>query len=241
MPTSTADSARAERGWVRRDAAPRTADSLGAALAHEIRNPLTALIHSLTLLQSRLRPTDSEAELMDVVVDEARRLARMVDGVLQVSRPARDRAPVALEEVTTALVGLLGHREGGRDTAGVAVSAEADLPRVTGEPDRLRQLLWNLLRNAVEAAGPGGRVDVRLRSLREGEREGVLVEVSDSGPGIPPERRERVFDAFETTKPRGTGLGLAIAREVAETHGGRIELADSRLGGARVALWLPQG
>jgi signal transduction histidine kinase len=117
---------------------------------------------------------------------------------------------------------------------GVAVSVEG-AAAVAGHPEKLRQVLVNLVRNAAEAAGPGGRVDVAMAE-REGSAE---VAVADTGPGIPPDRRARLFEPFFTTKPRGTGLGLAVSRAIARAHGGELAAEAPQGGGARFALRLP--
>ncbi len=117
---------------------------------------------------------------------------------------------------------------------GVAVTVDG-AARAPGHPDKLRQVLVNLVRNAAEAAGAGGRVEVRVA-----ERDGAAeVAVEDSGPGIPSERRDRLFEPFFTTKPRGTGLGLAVSRAIARAHGGDLAADVAAAGGARFALRLP--
>jgi signal transduction histidine kinase len=118
------------------------------------------------------------------------------------------------------------------DGVEVAVEGRAAAP---GHPEKLRQVLVNLVRNAVEAAGAGGAVRVRL-SEADGRAE---VAVEDTGPGIPAERRDRLFEPFFTTKPRGTGLGLAVSRAIARAHGGELDEVGAPGVGARFALRLP--
>ena len=106
----------------------------------------------------------------------------------------------------------------------------------SGHPEKLRQVLVNLVRNAAEAAGAGGRVVVRLS-----EADGAaVVAVEDSGPGVPADRRDRLFEPFFTTKPRGTGLGLAVSRAIARAHGGDLAEVGVPGGGACFALRLPR-
>ncbi|HEY6821476.1 MAG TPA: sensor histidine kinase, partial [Burkholderiales bacterium] len=113
-----------------------------------------------------------------------------------------------------------------------------DAVSVMGENAALRTMLANLLDNAVKYTPPAGRVDVEVRA----EREGALLEVRDTGPGIPAEERERVFDRFYRvpgSAQTGSGLGLAIARRIAQAHGGSIELGDAAPHGLRVTVRLP--
>ncbi len=115
---------------------------------------------------------------------------------------------------------------------GVSVDGSASAP---GHPEKLRQVLVNLVRNAAEAAGSGGRVSVSLT-----ERNGTAeVAVEDSGPGIPSAHRARLFEPFFTTKAGGTGLGLAVSRAIARAHGGDLAADAGATGGARFALRLP--
>jgi signal transduction histidine kinase len=121
----------------------------------------------------------------------------------------------------------------------VTTAVEAGLPPMRLNADSIRQVLWNLCLNAVQALPCGGKISVSARALREGMREGVCIEVCDDGPGIAPERRERVFEPFETTNPNGTGLGLALVRSGIERHQGWVRIEDAPTGGACVRFWLP--
>jgi len=144
--------------------------------------------------------------------------------------PARvDLAQLAAQEVERlAAAGRFEGREV-RCESGGPVEAWVD-------GKKLRQVIGNLLTNAVEASAPGGVVQVRVHETG-GERE---IEVLDSGPGVPPEARARLFEPFFTTKAEGTGLGLAICRAIVEAHGGRISLENRGEGGARAAIRLPE-
>ena len=112
---------------------------------------------------------------------------------------------------------------------------EGDAPAWV-HPQRVRQVLFNLVKNAAEAAGGSGRVEVRIEGRAEG---GASVAVSDSEPGVKAEDRPRLFEPFFTTKTAGTGLGLAVSQAIAHAHGGRIEADTGPLGGARFTLHLP--
>jgi signal transduction histidine kinase len=111
------------------------------------------------------------------------------------------------------------------------------LPVVQADGDLVCQVLVGLLANAAEATPAGGEVVVRARA----ENGSIALAVADSGPGIAPELRARVFEPFYTTRPNGTGLGLAVARQIVEAHGGRIDVADRPGGGACFTILLPTG
>ncbi|MBU8896393.1 histidine kinase [Corallococcus sp. H22C18031201] len=204
---------------------------LAAGVAHEINNPLGVILGYVRLLQRKAE--GGLAEDLKVVEEEAMRCQDIVEGLLDLSRPGRgplERVP--LREACEDVVGRL--REAAR-LGDVRVSVEGEAAAWV-QPPRLRQVLLNLVKNAAEAAGEGGSVEVRIEAGGDGA---TSVAVSDSGPGMTPEERARLFEPFFTTKPTGTGLGLAVSQAIAEAHGGRIEADTGPLGGARFTLRLP--
>lgn len=203
---------------------------LAAGVAHEMNNPLGVILGYTRLLRRRADP--AVAEDLAVIEEEALRAREIVEGLLDLSRPLPAAGEVVdLRELSDDVVSRLGEARL-LDGVHVSVDGRAAAP---GHPDKLRQVLVNLVRNAVEAAGAGGEVAVRL-SERDGTAE---VAVEDSGPGIPADRRTRLFEPFFTTKPRGTGLGLAVSRAIARAHGGDLAADPARERGARFALSLP--
>jgi two-component system NtrC family sensor kinase len=204
---------------------------LAAGVAHEINNPLGVILGYVRLLQRKAE--GSLAEDLKVVEEEAVRCQQIVEGLLELSRPGRVAVePLALREVCSEVVARLQESS---KLQSVDVRVEGDAPG-WAHPQRVRQVLFNLVVNAAEAAGSGGRVEVRIEPQAGG---GASVAVSDSGPGVKPEDRPRLFEPFFTTKSSGTGLGLAVSQAIAHAHGGRIEADAGPLGGARFTLHLP--
>jgi signal transduction histidine kinase len=203
---------------------------LAAGVAHEINNPLGVILGYAKILKKR--SDGAMAEDLAVVEEETLRAKEIVDGLLDLSRPLPAGADrVDLRALSDDVVSRLGEA---RLLDGVRVSVDGSAS-VPGHPEKLRQVLVNLVRNAAEAAGSGGRVSVSLA-----ERDGTAeVAVEDSGPGIPIGQRSRLFEPFFTTKPGGTGLGLAVSRAIARAHGGDLAADAAATGGARFALRLP--
>ncbi len=211
-----------------------------AGLAHELRNPLAAMCQAVTQLRANPALGDGDHRLLDAVLEELARMRRMTTGLLAVATPPAARfAPASVEALVDATVTVLRLDPRVESRIEIVVDVADELPLVRLDADGIRQVLWNLLLNAVQALPQGGRVHVSAMPLRDRARDGVCLEVCDDGPGIPPKLRERVFRLFETLRESGSGLGLALARNSIGHHGGWIRIADAPGGGACVRLWLP--
>ncbi|MBE3589627.1 MAG: HD domain-containing protein [Firmicutes bacterium] len=208
---------------------------MAAAAAHEIRNPLTAVKGFLELLKRDPRGEDLP-RILPLVLSELGRIERLTSDMLLLARPPADpRAACDLAEEVAAVLQLLG---GEIEAGGVELRrAGLDGPaRVRGEGPRVRQVVLNLVRNALEAMPGGGRLALELEEAG-GE---YVLSVSDSGPGLPAEILDRLFEPFQTTKPSGTGLGLAVCASIVQSLGGRIEAANRPEGGARFRVVWPK-
>jgi len=231
-----------ERAMQRRTAlAERLAavGTLAAGLAHEVRNPLNSASLQLQVLRRRLERGQTTADalmpVVDVVHDEIGRLDRLVSDFLAFARPHRlTMKPLELAELLESVaVQLRPECETGK--VRVAVDIQSRRTRIEGDGERLRQVLLNLMRNALEAMCEGGG-SLTLRLLSSSDS-GVEVQVEDTGPGISEEAP--IFDAFYTTKPSGTGLGLAIVHRIVQEHGGSIHF-ESRPGRTVFTLTFPR-
>jgi two-component system sensor histidine kinase PilS (NtrC family) len=213
---------------------------VAAGLAHELRNPLASMMGSVELL--RVAPLGNEdRRLLDIVLREGGRLAQLVSDFLAFARPAPPRRePFELAALAAEALEAFEH-----DPAadGVELRRALQAAPAIGDPDQLRQVLWNLLLNAAQALPPAdspglarGWLEVSCAPLPGG---GALLVVEDDGPGVAPGDQERIFTPFFTTKPAGTGLGLATVHRIVDAHGGTLTL-DARPGlGARFSVQLP--
>jgi two-component system sensor histidine kinase HydH len=207
---------------------------LAATVAHEVRNPLGVMRSAAQTLGERLPPGNDTAQASAFIIAEIDRLANVVNSLLAFARPLQlDARPVRVGDVFDRAL-LLARDDLDAKRLRVERHVAAGLAPAQADADLLCQVLIGLLANAAEATPPGGSIALDAYAA-DGA---VHNDVTDSGPGIAPELRTRVFEPFFTTRPRGTGLGLAIARQIVEAHGGRIEVADANAG-ARFAIALP--
>jgi two-component system sensor histidine kinase PilS (NtrC family) len=209
---------------------------LAADMAHEIRNPLASMSGSIELLGREAPLSPENQELMGIILTEADRLNQLLTDFLAYARPAPPVATpldlaVVVEETLRMLQNVRPMGAGLRLVAEVKgpIPLEADLNQV-------KQVLWNLLQNALEAMADGGTLTVRAAPAQGG---GATVEVADSGEGIAPEDLGRIFDPFFTTKRHGLGLGLATVHRVVEAHGGRVEVDSAPGCGSAFTVHLP--
>jgi signal transduction histidine kinase len=209
------------------------------SVSHELRTPLTAIRGHVAALREGV-VTDPEAaeESLEIVADEAERLGRLVNDVLDLAKLDAHRFTVLTEEVDMSRLLERAYSTFVDEARrrGIEYTHEADeAPVIVSDGDRVLQIISNLLSNAFRWTPDGGRIGLELSS----QNGTVTVDVADSGPGIGQEERERIFRPFWSTDGRGTGLGLPIARELAVALGGRIELQTAPGRGSRFRLVLP--
>jgi two-component system sensor histidine kinase PilS (NtrC family) len=214
---------------------------LAAGVAHEIRNPLAAISGSIELLRAtHSAASDGEGrELWEIVEREVTRLNSLITDLLDFARPrAVTKVPL---EVRDAVGEMVKMSAGDRRLGDGRLQLSAGDPLwIDGDPGQLRQVLWNLVRNAADATPDGAPIAISVGSENEGDSEWVKIAVRDRGPGIPEQHRARLFEPFFTTKKGGTGLGLALVHRIVEEHHGRLELANADGGGAVATVMLPR-
>jgi signal transduction histidine kinase len=235
-----------ERLYSELQAASRHKSEFLANMSHELRTPLNAIIGFSQVLRERMfgEVNEKQAEYLDDIISSGNHLLSLINDVLDLSKVEAGQvelevAPFSLQEALERGVVMVRERAT-KDGVRVALAADPDVDVVEGDERRIRQVIFNLVSNAVKFTPAGGAVDVSAAQVN-GE---VRVSVSDTGPGIAPEDHERIFEEFRQTETgveqrEGTGLGLALSKRLVELHGGRIWV-DSEVGkGSTFVFTLP--
>ncbi|MGA7220122.1 MAG: ATP-binding protein [Candidatus Sulfotelmatobacter sp.] len=220
---------------------------MSAGLAHEIRNPLGVIKGSAEMLHQKLEKSNPLAtELADYISTETNRLSALVTRFLDFARPLH--ADLALQQVTTILDHALNYvllaRKHGDPEVRMEKHYQADLPAVPLDESLSEQAFVNLIQNAYDAMdGGGGTLRLTAARATSANRDGVEVRIEDTGPGIPRELREQIFNPFVTTKKMGVGLGLSIVSRIIDSHHGTIRVENLEDGseghGARFVIFFP--
>jgi signal transduction histidine kinase len=217
-----------------------TVGRLAAGVAHSIRNPLTSVKMRLFSMERSLDLSPPQKEDFDVISDEIRHIDAIVRNFLEFSRPPKLKMQaVSPSDVVDMAILLLRHR---LEAFGIEVELyrQRRLPPIQGDPEQLKELLVNLMVNACEAMGEGGRIMIyEEEGVTDPLGRVVVIKVRDNGPGVPDAIKEQVFQPFFSTKEEGTGLGLSIARRIVEDHGGCLTLKSREGKGTTFIITLP--
>jgi two-component system sensor histidine kinase HydH len=209
---------------------------VAAGLAHELRNPLTAI---KMLVQANREDAESQglpAEDLGVIEQEIRRMEDRLNVFIDFARPPRpERRLVDLKEVVDQTLALVGGRARKQRVA-LKYEPPATATEVEADGEQLRQLLVNLALNALDVMPRGGVLEMEIRPDADGHIEVVVL---DTGPGIPPRHSPRLYEPFFTSKETGLGLGLVVSQRIAHDHGGTLHATNRPQGGARFVLRLP--
>ena len=208
-----------------------------AIVAHEIRNPLAAISGAVQVLRGELELGGEQGKLMDIVVRESKRVSRSIEQFLSMAAPSRQtfatfRLSEALSETLTML------RMGGEIDGGVEVQGNyATAPfEYFGSPAQFKQVFWNLIRNALKSMPEGGVLSL---DLFQGGKDELRIRIADTGRGMSPAEKARIFEPFYTRFEGGRGLGLAVVRQILDGYAGRIEIRSEERVGTEVILTLP--
>jgi len=214
---------------------------LSAGLAHEIRNPLGVIKGSAELLSQKLESGDSLVrELSGYIYTEVNRVSALVSRFLDFARPSQlDLNSTDLAQLVERCLKTVFEQ---RAHPGIEIVRDyaPELPRVMLDQDLCDQVFTNLFNNACDAMGEAGG-ELKVRVQRAPEKDAVMVEVEDSGPGVPTELKEQIFNPFVTTKKTGVGLGLAIVSKIVDSHGGTVKLISAPHHGACFRVTFPVG
>ena len=211
------------------------AGQLAASLAHEIRNPLASMSGAAGILQRQSAPPEYLQESLEIIQKESQRLNKLLTGFLNFANPRSPRMqPTNLGELLASVISLASHKaeESHIRLTHVRRPTEED---VVCDPEQLKQVLLNLVINAIEASPAGSEMKL-VTDIRNRE---AVIEVEDHGSGITEEVAARIFDPFFTTKPKGTGLGLAISSMIVSQHKGRLSFHGNAAGGTTFRVELP--
>jgi signal transduction histidine kinase len=215
--------------------------NLAAGVAHEIRNPLNAIGMAIQRLQREFAPERPEWQaeyyrFTDVLRGEVERVNRIIEQFLFFARPARlELQAVQIKDILKDLL-LLCQETAKHQKVILEEDVEPDLPLLRLDRQRMQEALWNLINNGLQAMPEGGQLKLTAK-LRE-EKE-ILIQISDTGEGIPPENLSKIFDYYFTTKEKGIGLGLPLAHKIIQEHGGTIEVKSTERRGTAFLVHLP--
>ncbi len=213
------------------------AGRMSALIAHEIRNPLAAISGSVQVLKDELALAPEQARLMDIVVNESRRVSQTIDQFLSLASPGRhvfvtfDLSQVMRETVT--MLRMSGDLNGRTVVTG---NFETTPAMFYGDPNQFKQVAWNLARNALQAMPGGGRLAVDF--VREGG-DALTIRFKDNGTGMTAQDRNRMFEPFYTRFEGGQGLGLAVVRKIVDDYHGRIDVRSEPGSGTEIHITLP--
>ncbi len=214
-------------------------------LAHEIKNPLTPIQLSAERLRHKYldKMAPEDAEVLDrsthTIVQQVQSMKAMVEAFSEYARaPKLQPLPLVLDVLIGEVLDLYA---GEKQAINLFSYAKESTPMIEADADRIRQLLHNLIRNAIESLydTPQGQVDIYLREMEHASKQVVEIKIEDNGPGIPPDMLENLFEPYVTNKPKGSGLGLAVVKRIVEEHDGMLHAENRMEGGARIVVRLP--
>ncbi|UWZ85399.1 sensor histidine kinase [Occallatibacter riparius] len=210
---------------------------LAASLAHEIRNPLASISGAAGILRRGAAPAEYLEDSLDIIQKESQRLNKLLTGFLNFAKPRLPRLQhTEPDSIVVSVASLASHAAQERRIT-IEHQPLALSPEIDCDPEQLRQVLLNLVLNAIEASPADSRII--LRTICEDRH--ICLDVEDCGIGIPDDMAERIFDPFFTTKPKGTGLGLAISSTIIAQHGGTLTFHKNARGGTTFRIQFPLG
>jgi two-component system, NtrC family, sensor histidine kinase PilS len=212
---------------------------MAAGLAHEIRNPLTALSGSIQLLKRNLDLDETDARLMQIVLRGRDQLEKLISNFLLLARPnLSDREELDVNNIINDVVESIRYDPAWYDEIRLERELGED-PSMSGNRTEVKQMIWNLILNAIQAMPGGGTLSLATKTISTSRKKYIEIWISDTGHGIEKEKTNKIFTPFFTTRERGTGLGLAIANRIAISHGGEIKIESEVGRGTTCKVLLP--
>jgi two-component system NtrC family sensor kinase len=210
---------------------------LTSQIAHELNNPIYGIMNTLELLKTEIPPESKRRRILELSLSEIQRLAEMLKNMLSFSKPEEEkRRPVNLNELIEGIL-LVMEKQMRESNVHVETQLDSSVPEVMASTNQMRQVMLNLFKNAKEAMPKGGTLTIRTAR----EENDVVIRIKDTGVGIPEEIRDRIFEAFFTTKQKvkGVGLGLSVCYGIVKDHGGEIKLDSEVEKGTTFTIRLP--
>jgi PAS domain S-box-containing protein len=210
---------------------------LTSQIAHELNNPIYGIMNTLELLKTEIPPGSKRRRILELSLSETQRLAEMLRNMLSFSKPEEEkRKPIKINELVEGIL-LMMERQMRESNIKVETYFDEGIPEVMASTNQMRQVMLNLIKNAKEAMPKGGTLTVR--TTREDNK--VLIHIQDTGAGIPEEIRDKIFEAFFTTKQKvkGVGLGLSVCYGIIKDHGGEIKVESEVDKGTSFKIHLP--
>lgn len=210
---------------------------LAASIAHELRNPLSSIKGAAQFLQKEFEHESSIVEFLGIIIEEVNGLNKLTTEFLDFARPMQlELKPTSINRIVERTLQLMSVHITDHNTA-VKESLHPQVPEIQADEHQLDQVMKNIILNALQAMPEGGVLTIETGPTAS---EGAYISISDSGIGIPPDKTERIFQPFFTTKTKGTGLGLSVVHKIVENHGGRIELVSEVGKGSTFKIILPR-
>ncbi len=211
---------------------------LTTSLAHEIRNPLSAVKMSVQMLLKNSAFTGADRRRLEILAQEMARLDKMVTEMLDFAKPMKfEFKPFPMKAIISSSLEIMDAKIQEKDIT-VSTTIPENLPNVMMDPEKMEQTVINLLLNSMEAIRTGGRIRIIVKHLR-GKNSSVTVEIGDNGDGVSREDMPFIFDPFFSKKTKGTGLGLANAKKIIEAHGGSIKAIPRKPRGVCMIFAIP--
>jgi two-component system NtrC family sensor kinase len=210
---------------------------LTSQIAHELNNPIYGIMNTLELLKTEIPPESKRRKILELSLSETQRLAEMLRNMLSFSKPEEERRrPIKMNELIEGIL-LVMEKQMKESNIKVETAFDDDIPEIMASTNQMRQVLLNILKNAKEAMPKGGVLTVWTNR----EDHHVLIHIQDTGMGIPEEIRDKIFEAFFTTKQKvkGVGLGLSVCYGIIKDHGGEIRVESEEGKGTTFTIRLP--
>jgi signal transduction histidine kinase len=212
---------------------------LASSIAHEIKNPLAGISGAIQILSKEFSKGEREKEIFDEILKQINRVNKTIGDLLSFSKPSPLVIGVSNINKVIKDTLILVEQQAKQNNVLTELNLDPDIPNTEFDEKKIQQALLNLMLNAVQAMPDGGKMSVLSKAYFLNTRDYLLIQVKDTGPGIPQEYLSKIFDPFFTTKPNGTGLGLAIVKRIINEHAGKISVESAPAKGTTFTIELP--